>query len=76
MGQLLHVVAPNRAGDYEMPFSVAQLVFQSITDPEFTGTVWLSLIALQSLDPISWPLQYRSGAQAEAVLDTFDGSIQ
>lgn len=39
-----------------MPFSVAQLVFQSITDPEFTGMVWLNLIALQSLDPISWPV--------------------
>lgn len=54
--QMLHVVAPNSAGYYEMPFFVMQLVFQSIASPEFTGTVWLNLIALQSLDSISWPI--------------------
>lgn len=47
MGQLLHVVAPNSAGYYEMPFTVVQQVFQGMTDPEFTGMVWVNMNALK-----------------------------
>lgn len=71
MGQLLHIVAPNWVGYYETPFAVAQLVFQGMTDPEFTGMVWINLNALKLLDPTSWPICSMGLVQWRGCLDHF-----